>query len=270
MREKFCINTYSYTLAYTAEDTVLRLADLGYRAAELMMYPGHLWEADMDAAAFSRLRNRIDGADFKITSINMPNIDINIAAASQEMREHSLGMLEAAIRTAGALGADHVVVGPGKSNPLFAPPKEELFGYLRQGLDRLTGVAEHSGTALALENMPFSFLPGVKDLLTFLDDYGNADIGVIYDVANGHFIGEDPSEEIRLLGSRMKLLHLSDTGPTVYRHDAVGMGDVDFATIPAVLKEVGYSTYPAIEVISHDPDKDILSSTEKLAAMGYA
>lgn len=270
MREKFCINTYSYTLDHTAEATILRLAELGFRAVELMMYPGHLWEPELKSGGLAALRGRIDDAGVKVTSINMPNIDINIAAATTEMRDYSLAMLEAAIRAAGELRADYVVVGPGKSNPLFSPPKEELLGHLRNGIDRLVRVAEDSGTLIALENMPFSFIPTVRDLLAFLDDYGNTDIGVIYDVANGHFIGEDPCAEIRLLGSRMKLLHLSDTGQTVYRHDAVGMGDIDFTPIPAVLKEVGYTNYPAIEVISRDPEPDILRSTEQLAAMGFA
>ena len=87
--------------------------------------------------------------------------------------------------------------------------------------------------------------------------------------ANGHFIDEDPCGEIRLLNDRIKIVHLSDTNKTVYRHDAVGLGDVDFAPIPAVLKEVGYKNFPVLEVISQSPDGDILESAQKLSDLGY-
>lgn len=38
----FAINTYSYTFAGSAYDTVARLADQGYSGVELMFFPGHL------------------------------------------------------------------------------------------------------------------------------------------------------------------------------------------------------------------------------------
>ncbi len=89
----FGVNTYSYTLDRTALDCVRGLGEQGYRGIELMMYPGHLWPTEIDAAGRRALRAASEKAGIRITSINMPNIDINIAGASKEMRDYSLKLL---------------------------------------------------------------------------------------------------------------------------------------------------------------------------------
>ena len=76
-------------------------------------------------------------------------------------------------------------------------------------------------------------------------------------------------EALRRCRTRLKLVHLSDTGQQVYRHDPVGAGDVPFAQVPPVLNEIGYTRLPMLEIIAPDAEKDILASTDALAGMGY-
>lgn len=266
----FACNTYSYTVSYTAEACLSRLADLGFAEFELMMYPGHLWPPDTDAARRTALRRLVESRDLRIVTLNMPNIDMNIAGASPEMRRYTLDLLRRIVELAGDLEVPGVVIGPGKSNPLFPAPRERLDGYFFAALDELVPLAKKAGAALWIENMPFAFVPGIEGLMQALDRYGNGDIGIVYDVANGHFIKENLGDALRRCGKRLKLVHLSDTGRQVYRHDPVGAGDVPFREVPPVLAEIGYSRLPMLEIISQDAEKDILSSADKLAAMGYA
>ena len=116
--------------------------------------------------------------------------------------------------------------------------------------------------------MPFAFIPDADGLMQALDRYGRDDIGVVYDVANGHFIKEDLADAIRRCRKRLKLVHLSDTGQQVYRHDRIGTGDVPFQKVPPVLLEVGYLRRPMLE-ITEKPRRSHIVSTEKLTAMGY-
>jgi sugar phosphate isomerase/epimerase len=265
----FACNTYSYTLTQTAETCLAHLADFGFSEFELMMYPGHLWPPDADATQRVALRRLIESRDLRVVTLNMPNIDMNIAGASPEMRRYTLDLLHQIVELAGELQAEGVVVGPGKSNPLFPAPRERLEGFFFSALDYLLPTAEKAGTQLWVENMPFAFIPDADGLMQALDRYGRDDIGVVYDVANGHFIKEDLADAIRRCRKRLKLVHLSDTGRQVYRHDRIGTGDVPFQKVPPVLLEVGYLRRPMLEIISENPDEAILSSTEKLSAMGY-
>ena len=265
----FACNTYSYTISYTAEACLSRLADLGFAEFELMMYPGHLWPPDTDAAQRTALRSLVASRDLRIVTLNMPNIDMNIAGASAEMRRYTLDLLRRIVELAGDLEVPGVVMGPGKSNPLFSPPRERLDGYFFAALDELGPLAKKAGTALWIENMPFAFIPGIEGLMQALDRYGNDNIGIVYDVANGHFIKENLGDALRRCRKRLKLVHLSDTGRQVYRHDPVGAGDVPFREVPPVLAEIGYTRLPMLEIIAPDAEKGILASADKLAAMGY-
>jgi len=265
----FAINTYSYTLSHTARDCVQSLASRGYTEFELMMYPGHLWPADTDQASRRDLRRFIESNGLTVTTLNMPNIDLNVAGAAAEMRAYTLANLRGVVQLAGDLGVPGVVIGPGKANPLFPAPMERLMGYFYAALDELEPVAQKAGTALYVENMPFAFLPGIDALMHSLDGYGSDRIGIVYDVANGHFINEDIGAALRKCRSRLKVVHLSDTSQRVYRHDTIGLGTVDFAPIPAVLAEIGFTKKPIFEIISPNADRDIEDSAAKLLALGW-
>jgi sugar phosphate isomerase/epimerase len=109
----FGVNTYSYTFSGSAADTVARLADQGYGGVELMFFPGHLWPTELDAGQLRGLRQLCEQR-LRLVAVNMPNVDINVAAAAAEMRAYTLDLLTKFVRCAGELGAGGIIVGPGK------------------------------------------------------------------------------------------------------------------------------------------------------------
>lgn len=265
--DRFGINTYAYTQSTTAAACVRALAGRGVTAVELMLYPGHLWIGD-GAAALRELRHALAGNGMSLGTLNGPNIDINIAAATVEMRAFSIGLNLDYLRLASELGATALILGPGKPNPLFPLPRETMEGHFFRALDRLLPAAERAGVELWVENMPFAFLPDAQALMASLDRYGEAAIGVCYDVANGHFIGEDPVAGLQRVAGRLRLVHLSDTARAAYRHDPVGMGDVDFAALVPALAALDLPRRPVLEIVAGDPDREIGESVARLAALG--
>jgi sugar phosphate isomerase/epimerase len=115
-----------------------------------------------------------------------------------------------------------------------------------------------------------SFLPGIGGIMEALAAHGNDDIRIVYDIANAYFIGEDFADGLKTCRERLALVHLSDTARQVYRHDPVGAGDLPFAEVPPALAAVGYRARAMLEIISRDPDRDILASADRLAALGFA
>ena len=264
----FGCNTYSFVRTLPADLCARRLLDLGFREFEFMIHPDHLWPGPAQGRAVAALRSAL-GDTGRIVTLNMPNIDINIAAEAEPMRAYSMEMLERVIDLAGDLGAPGVVIGPGKANPLFPAALEQLTGHFFRALDRLVPRARARGTTLCVENMPFAFLPGIGDLMAALDRYGADDIAVIYDVANAWFIGEDLEAGLETARPRLRLVHLSDTGRQLYRHDPVGQGTVPFAAIPAMLARVGHTGRCMLEIISTAPDTDVPDSAARLKALGF-
>ncbi|MGO8911940.1 MAG: sugar phosphate isomerase/epimerase family protein [Bradyrhizobium sp.] len=264
----FGVNTYSYIFSGTAANTVARLADQGYGGVELMFFPGHLWPADLDASALRGLRQLCEQR-LRLIAVNMPNIDMNVAAAVDEMREYTIKLLVQFVRCAGELGAGGIIIGPGKANPLFPMPRDRMVAHFYRALDVLAPLARRVGTRLLVENMPFAFLPDAESLVDVVDGYGDESIRVIYDVANAHFIGEPPTDGLRRVRDRLSLVHFSDTTRQSYKHDPFGCGDVPLAGIPSVMSEMGYTELPMLEIISNMPDADIADSCERLHHAGF-
>ena len=263
----FGVNTYSYTFESTAFDTVAKLADQGYGGVELMFFPRHLWPADLSRSDLNRLRDLCERR-LPLVAVNMPNIDMNAAAAVEEMRSYTLGLLVQFVRCAGELGAKGIVIGPGKANPLFPMPREQLISHFYRALDCLAPLAREVGTRLLVENMPFAFLPDADALMRAIDGYGDDTIRVIYDVANAHFIGKSPVSGLLRVRHRLDLVHFSDTTRQVYKHDPFGHGDVPLDGLADALRLVGYSGIPMLEVISHQPDADTADSCRRLHEAG--
>jgi sugar phosphate isomerase/epimerase len=218
-RAQYAINTYSYTMSHTATDCLTWLADRGYTEFELMMYPGHAWPADLDRAQRKRFVKFLNGKRLSVRTLNQPNVDINIAGATAEMRAYSLSIVRSVFELAGDLGAEGVIIGPGKANPLFPAPRQRMADLFFKALDELLPVARRAGVKILVENMPFCFLPDAESMASALDLYGADEIGVVYDIANAEFIREDIGAGLQRVAARLHSVHLSDTGHSVYRHD---------------------------------------------------
>lgn len=259
----YAVNTYSYTLSSRAVDCVRHLAQLGVDKIELMMAPTHFW-VDATTAQIAELRGALATEGVAALSMNASHMDLNLASASPEMRQYTMALNEGMIRIAGELGIKGFIVGPGKPNPLHPLPHAVLEGYFFKALDRLLPLAQACGVQLWVENMPFSFLKTVQLIDTSLASYGATEIGLCYDVANAHFIGARPEDDIIFLANKIDLIHISDTGTDVFKHDAIGLGTVDFAAIAAALTRIDYQQPIALEIISATPDHDLVTAAQYL------
>jgi L-ribulose-5-phosphate 3-epimerase len=267
--DQFGVNTYSYTQSMSAADCLRHLGDKGVRAVELMFYPGHVWITN-DELSLREIHDVSQDKGIEILSMNSPNIDLNIAAATQEMRDLTLEILKDYVQVSGELGARGLVIGPGKANPLFPLPNEIMTGYFFKSLDVLLPLAKKAGIELYVENMSFAFLPAAHELMAVLEQYGSDDIKICYDVANAYFIGENPTTALQTVASRLALVHFSDTTQRTYRHDPIGDGDMDFSGLPRAIDAVGYTDPVVLEIICREADEGIQRSIDVLRASGFA
>lgn len=263
------INCYSYIWRFSVYETLLYLSGMGYRQVELMVNWPHLWPSALGRAARRKVEKVLSERNLEILSLAPPMLDLNLVSPAPEMRQYTIDHYVDVIRLAGEWGVPRVVVVPGKTHPLLPAPssfRDRWFGDALEVLDR---EAKTEGTRISIENVPSSFLPRAEDLMAALEAQGNDRLGLTYDVANAVFAGEDPAHGLETVKSRLDLIHISDTGLESWAHSRVGTGVVPFDSITRALDRIRYSGPSSLEVISDQPDRDILASHEALARLGW-
>ena len=262
-------NTMSFMWKTSARKALETLAREGYRCFEVMAQRPHFdpYMKRAEALAFARF---LRAAGLTVETINLPSLDQNLASASPEMRDYSVRLFERLIAIAEAIGAAAVVVVTGRVNPLIAPARADLEGWFAEAFARVLRSAERAGVQLLLENIPMGVYPRADQLIRFAERVGSPRVGICYDIANAHFIGEDTAKGLAQVRRRLGIVHLSDTRRRAWRHDPVGQGSCDFAGFGATLRRIGYSRTSTLEIVSQQPVAGIVGSHRKIVKWGWA
>lgn len=270
MNRELGVNTYSYIWSASAADCARRLLKSGYRQIEFLLQPPHLPLDELTPQARRELRSILGDGGARRTAVNLPSLDHNLASPFSRARAASVKMFEDTIDLAADIGAETVIVVPGRMSPLFPPRMEDRVGWVGDGVAKLLPRAEARGVRLAIENVPFAAFPDAESLGSFVRGFTSPAIGVCYDAANAHFIGESPAAGIRRLADLLRIIHLSDTGREAWRHDPVGTGTVPFADVGQALDDIGFAGSCTLEIVASDPDLAIRDSHRALQSLGFA
>jgi sugar phosphate isomerase/epimerase len=261
------VNSFSYKWTHPAADCVRHLAAMGFDEFELMTMPGHLWPDDLDATARRSLLAGFDDLGIRIRSLNHTSLDQNLCSPLPEIRAYTVGLFRKLIGLAQDLRAPNVIVVPGRLNPLLPAPGARHVDWLHDSLRQLRAAAADSGVVLALENIPIGPIPRINDMIGMLRRLDSPAFRLCYDVANGHYVGEDPAEGLKAAAPWLEVVHFSDTTRKAWRHDVVGDGDIDFASVLRALAATGHRRKALIELTVANPDAGLRMSLKRLARL---
>ncbi|HUL28175.1 MAG TPA: sugar phosphate isomerase/epimerase family protein [Streptosporangiaceae bacterium] len=251
-------------------DALRALASNGFRSLELTTAPPHLFAPACGPYERRELIRALDGLGLRVVSVNPSFADINLVSTNPEIREISERQLIANIELAADLGADYVVVIPGRRHALAPAPGEAAQAVLDIGLAALLARAEQLGITIALENSPYGYLGRASELAEIVERWRSPRLRITYDVANALAI-EDPAEGVRRAGGHLALAHVSDTWRARWAHTSAGAGEVDFAGFARALTETGFAGPTVYELVDGaDPEPRLPADLAALAAAGWA
>lgn len=261
------INTFPYLWKMPVEDCIRHLLARDYPRIEVMLTEPHCWPSTLPRGVRQRIAQLVRSGELEITSINLGGFDNNLASQAAEVRALAVKIITSVLELAGEWGAKGIVVSPGLGRPLLPPPAARLEQAFRGNIEQLLPVAERTGVDLLLENIPYSFLPKAEGLAAMIEAIGSRHIGVCYDVPNAVFANEVPEQAFRRLKNHIRLVHFSDTGLDVWKHDRIGQGIVDFASALKTMREIGYAGPLVLEIIDSDGDNAIDESVTAVSAL---
>ncbi len=180
----------------------------------------------------------------------------SLSAPDPKVRAEAIDIGKKLIDVAAWMDAGAVLIIPGAVDVFFDPTSEvvdynTVWELATDSISQLVGSAESSRIALCLENVWNKFLVGPVELCKFIDQFESDWVGSYFDVGNAMLVGY-PEHWIRVLGSRIKRVHLKDFRRAV--GDANGFcdllsGDVNWPEVIAALQGIGYDSYLTAEMI---------------------
>ena len=263
------VNTYSYIYKLSALDAMRHLLEMGFQRFELLFNFDHIWVSELEPNIRRVLPSWVSEEGGEVISFNLPIMDHNLTSPNPDMRAFTIERFTELIELAGVWSVPYVVLVPGKISPLLPAPSASLTSWFYDGVNQLAERADQCGTKILVENVPVTFAPLASDLSRVLDELADERVGVVYDVANGFFAGEDPASGIQTLRDWIDLIHLSDTGRKHWRHDPIGAGEIDFESVAEAIQLINFRGQSVMEVISSDPDRELPESRRLLAQWGW-
>jgi hexulose-6-phosphate isomerase len=217
-----------------------------------------------------QIRQMADQISIKINSIATGiNWQYSLTSNREDLREKAKSVARKQIDFAASLGAEYVLVCPGTVGVDFKPSdvvpdadRIEFFcgsevidydvAYNRSlaTFKELAPYAELKKVTIGIENIWNKFLLSPLEMRRFIDEINSKWVGVYFDVGNVLRFGY-PEQWIRILGSRIKILHFKD-----YRIDSSGLsgfvdllaGDVNFVQVIRELQKINFSGWANAEM----------------------
>lgn len=272
MQLAFSSNAY---LRFSIEETIRRIADIGYRGIELLADVPHAWPAGLLPERVSAIRRALDDAGLEISNINA--FMMNAVADPRQpywhpswiepdphyraiRREHT----KRALRLAAELGAPHITTEPG--GPLAVGElRETAYRTFYDELAPCVEVAEEVGVGLLIEPEPELLIERFDEYLEFVRRLDSRHVGLNFDVGHAFCVGEDPQDWIERMAPHTVHYHLEDIAATrVHHHLVPGRGAIDFEATLAAIARTGYNGWLTVELYPYldSPDE---AASEALA-----
>jgi sugar phosphate isomerase/epimerase len=282
MKLAYSSNAY---LNFSLEETIARIAGLGYAGLELLADVPHAWPAGLLPQRKQAIRDCLRRHSLAVANVN--GFMMNAVADPRQpywhpswiepdphyraiRREHT----KRALALAKELGAPSIQTEPG--GPL--PEGQSWAAAARVFYDELmpcVEVAQRLQVLLLLEPEPGLLVERFEQYLEFAARVDSPWMGLNFDIGHAYCVGEDPQDWIALMAPHTKHYHIEDIAATrKHEHLVPGRGAIDF---PAVLREIGRSGYDSwitVELYPYldDPDgagreaKEYLEAAARLSA----
>lgn len=265
MKLAFSSNAY---LHFSIEDTIAKIASLGYTGIEILADVPHAWPAGLLPERVDSIRNALDAHGLTISNVNA--FMMNAVADPRQpywhpgwtdpdphyraiRREHT----KRALRLAAELGAPCITTEPGGR----LTPEQTYQEGSRIFYDELmpcVEVAETVGVQLLIEPEPDLLIEHFRQYLEFMQRIDSPAVGLNFDIGHAYCVGDEPQDWVQPMAQHTRHYHLEDIADTrVHRHLIPGEGAIDFdATLRAIVA-TGYDGWLTVELYPYIDNPDV-------------
>jgi len=263
---QFAYSSNAYML-FSVEETIRRIAALGYVGLELLADVPHAWPAGLLPERKQSIRAALQEHGLRIANINA--FMMNAVADPRQpywhpswiepdthyraiRREHTVRTLELAAE----LGGPSIQTEPG--GPLadgqsYAQAMDVFYEELMPCVER----AEQLEVSLLIEPEPGLLIERFEQYLELAERVDSPWLGLNFDIGHAFCVGEEPAEWVPRMAAHTRHYHLEDIDASrEHAHRIPGRGAID---LHAVLREIdasGYQGFVTVELYPYIDDPD--------------
>ena len=264
MQLAFSSNAY---LNYSIEETIARIAALGYRGIEILADVPHAWPAGLLEEQRAAIRGALAKHGLTISNINA--FMMNAVADPRQpywhpswidpdphyraiRREHT----KRSLQLAHDLGAPHITTEPG--GPLADGQTWQSAGDIfYDELMPCIEVAERLGVPLLIEPELELLIERFDQYLEFTDRIDSPLVGLNFDIGHAYCVSEDPQDWVARMQAHTRHYHLEDIAATrKHQHLVPGRGAIDFRATLDEIAKTGYDGWLTVELYPYIDDPD--------------
>lgn len=176
----------------------------------------------------------------------------NYTSADASNRQKAMEITKKQLEVAAELGCDTILVVPGAVEVSFDPGEvveyDVAYERAQSALKELAPYAEELGVYIGIENVGNRFLLSPLEAARFIDEIESDYVGAYFDVGNVVSSGF-PEHWIKILGSRIKKVHIKDYRRKTSAFVDLLSGDVNWPAVMEGFKKIGYDNWITAEML---------------------
>ena len=239
---------------YSLDESLEKIAALGFRGVEIMGDRPHLYPPDFQATNLTRIKKILETHDIKVTNLNSFTLfavgDTYLPSwiePEKERRDIRIQHTLDCLKVAKELECNNISIPPG--GPLNSLSRKDAMSLFHKGLERVIPLAGELNVKILVEPEPDLLIENTKEFKPFIREVQSPMVGLNFDI--GHFFcaGEDPAEAFETLFEYVGHVHIEDIAATrVHNHLIAGNGVIRFLDIFKTMAKLKYQGDISLEL----------------------
>ncbi len=252
MSLKLSYNTWAYSSypswlpAYTLEETIKRLAAIGYDGIEIGAAGPHAYPPTLSERRRVEIKKVLDGEGITLSSM-LPAPSggpvNNVSSPVEEERAYTTQHYKDLIDLTAQWGGKTVIYIPGWI--VFGTTRAQALEWSQQALAELADYAAPQGIQLVIE--PTSYDSNLIDTehhaIELMQSVNRPNVGLMFDTFHVLYRREVNTDYVYTMGKDLRHIHMSEV-----RRLPPGHGECDFPAIMQALKDIKFDGYVTMEI----------------------
>lgn len=246
---KLSYNTWGYSSfpswlpAYPLEETIKRLARIGYDGIEIGAWSPHAFPETTTQKRRAEIRKVLDGEGIVVSSMLPAPPGNNVCSPIPEERRYGINQYKMIADLCAEWGGKMLLYIPGWV--VFGTSKKDAWNWSREALTEIAQHAAQYDMTLAIE--PTSYDSNLVDTgdqaIDLMHEVGLSNVKLMFDTFHVLYRREVLSDYAYLMNKDLKHIHISEE-----RRMPPGHGHADFESLFDALREIDYDGFVTLEI----------------------